>query len=92
MNKNRRLCQPLEAILPAVYTNMVPGGGFRGYGATQTTFAIECAIDDLARLLGIDPFAIRRINKVRDTYRIELIWKEASDVMFGSYRIDQAST
>ncbi|MGZ8415931.1 MAG: molybdopterin-dependent oxidoreductase [Methyloceanibacter sp.] len=73
----------------AVYTNMVPAGGFRGYGATQTTFAIECAIDDLAKLLGIDPFEIRRINKVLETDRIESIWKEASDVMFGSYGIDQ---
>ena len=82
-------CPNKKADGYAVYTNMVPGGGFRGYGATQTTFAIECAIDDLARLLGIDPFAIRRINKVRETDRIELIWKEASDVMFGSYGIDQ---
>ena len=49
----------------AVYTNMVPGGGFRGYGASQTTFAIECAIDELARWLGLDPFAIRRKNMVR---------------------------
>ena len=32
----------------AVYTNLVPGGGFRGYGASQTTYAIECAIDDSA--------------------------------------------
>jgi CO/xanthine dehydrogenase Mo-binding subunit len=73
----------------AVYTNMVPAGGFRGYGATQTTFAIECAMDDLAKLLGMSPFEIRRINKVRETDRIESIWKEASDVMFGSYGIDQ---
>ena len=73
----------------AVYTNTVPAGGMRGYGATQTTFAIECAMDDLAKLLGIDPFEIRRINKVRETDRIESIWKEASDVMFGSYGIDQ---
>ena len=48
----------------AVYTNMVPAGGFRGYGASQSTFAIECAMDDLARLLGLSPFEIRRINKV----------------------------
>ncbi len=41
------------------------------------------------RLLGIDPFEIRRINKVRATDRIESIWKEVSDVMFGSYGIDQ---
>lgn len=73
----------------AVYTNMVPAGGFRGYGASQTTFAIECAMDDLARLLGMDPFEIRRINKVRETDRIESIWKEPSDVEFGSYGIDQ---
>jgi putative selenate reductase molybdopterin-binding subunit len=37
----------------------VPGGGFRGYGSSQTTFAIESAMDDLAKLLGLDPFAIR---------------------------------
>jgi CO/xanthine dehydrogenase Mo-binding subunit len=49
----------------AVYTNMVPAGGFRGYGATQTTFAIECAMDDLAKLLKMSPFEIRRMNKVR---------------------------
>ncbi len=49
-------CANKKADGYAVYTNMVPAGGFRGYGATQTTFAIECAMDDLARLLGIDPF------------------------------------
>jgi CO/xanthine dehydrogenase Mo-binding subunit len=73
----------------AVYTNMVPAGGFRGYGASQTTFAIECAVDDMARLLGIDPFEIRRKNMIRETDRIESIWKEPSDVMFGSYGIAQ---
>ena len=41
------------------------------------------------RLLGIDPFAIRRKNKVRATDRIESIWKEVSDVVFGSYGLDQ---
>ena len=73
----------------AVYTNMVPAGGFRGYGASQTTFAIECAMDDLAKLLGMNPFEIRRINKVRETDRIESIWKDPSDVIFGSYGVDQ---
>jgi CO/xanthine dehydrogenase Mo-binding subunit len=82
-------CPNKKADGYAVYTNMVPGGGFRGYGASQSTFAIECAIDDLAKLLGIDPFEIRRINKVRETDRIESIWKDPSDVEFGSYGIDQ---
>ena len=39
----------------AVYTNMVPAGGFRGYGASQSTFAIECAMDDLAKIAGDQP-------------------------------------
>ena len=58
----------------AVYTNMVPAGGFRGYGASQTTFAIECAIDDLARMLGVSPFEIRRKNKIHAhrSHRIDL--------------------
>lgn len=82
-------CPNKKADGYAVYTNMVPAGGFRGYGATQPTFALECAMDDMARVLGISPFAIRRINKVRETDRIESVWKEASDVEFGSYGIDQ---
>lgn len=71
----------------AVYTNMVPGGGFRGYGASQTTFAIECAIDELARLLAIDPMEMRRRNVVRPGDNIESIWQEPSDASFGSYGI-----
>ncbi len=82
-------CDNKKAVGYAVYTNMVPGGGFRGYGSSQTTFAIECAIDELARLLDIDPFAIRRKNIVRPGDNIESIWKEPSDASFGSYGIGQ---
>jgi len=82
-------CPNKKADGYAVYTNMVPGGGFRGYGASQTTFAIECAMDDLAKKLGLDPFEIRRRNMVRPEDWIESIWGEASDVDFGSYGLDQ---
>ncbi len=82
-------CANKKATGYAVYTNMVPGGGFRGYGASQTTFAIESAIDDLARLLKIDPFEIRRRNMVRPGDWIESVWKDPSDVDFGSYGLDQ---
>jgi putative selenate reductase molybdopterin-binding subunit len=73
----------------AVYTNVVPAGGFRGYGASQTTFTIESAIDDLAKLLGLDPFTIRRLNMIREGDWMESIWSEASDVDFGSYGLEQ---
>ncbi len=36
----------------AVYTNLQCGGGFRGYGTTQPTFAVESALDELATLVG----------------------------------------
>jgi CO/xanthine dehydrogenase Mo-binding subunit/aerobic-type carbon monoxide dehydrogenase small subunit (CoxS/CutS family) len=82
-------CTNKKADGYAVYTNMVPAGGFRGYGSSQTTFAIECAIDDLARLIRMDPFAIRRKNMVRPNDWIESVWKDPSDVSFGSYGLDQ---
>ena len=73
----------------AVYTNVVPAGGFRGYGASQSTFAIESAVDDLAKLLGLGPFAIRQLNMIREGDWIQSIWSEASDVDYGSYGLDQ---
>ena len=82
-------CANKKAAGFAVYTNLVPGGGFRGYGASQTTFAIESAIDALATQLGIDPFAIRRRNMIRPGDWIGSIWSETSDVDFGSYGLDQ---
>src|SRR6266481_5270159 len=82
-------CANKKGVGHVVYTNMIPGGGFRGYGASQTTFAMECAMDDLARLLGVDPFEIRRKNVVRPGDNVESIWKEASDASFGSHGIDQ---
>jgi len=83
-------CANKKAVGYAVYTNMVPGGGFRGYGGSQTTFAIESAIDELARLLGMDPFEIRRKNMVRPGDWIESVWKDPTDIDFGSYGLDQS--
>lgn len=44
------------------YTNNGTGGAFRGFGANQVTFAIECQMDRLAARLGLDPAEIRRRN------------------------------
>jgi CO/xanthine dehydrogenase Mo-binding subunit len=50
---------------------------------------MECAIDELAGLLDIDPVALRRKNVVKPGDNVESIWKEASDASFGSYGITQ---
>ncbi|MGD8627309.1 MAG: molybdopterin-dependent oxidoreductase, partial [Anaerolineae bacterium] len=49
----------------AMYTNNPPAGAFRGFGVTQSAFAVESNMDILAGELGIDPFALRRKNALR---------------------------
>ncbi|HEU4342353.1 MAG TPA: xanthine dehydrogenase family protein molybdopterin-binding subunit [Candidatus Binatia bacterium] len=45
-----------------VYTNKVPAGHTRATGKVQTTWGIECAIDSVARQMGIDPYEFRKKN------------------------------
>jgi xanthine dehydrogenase molybdenum-binding subunit len=46
----------------AVYTNNVPCGAFRGFGVTQSCFAVESNMDMLAEKLGLDAVEFRRTN------------------------------
>ncbi|NMM63790.1 molybdopterin-dependent oxidoreductase [Clostridium sp. P21] len=48
-----------------VYTNKTPSGAFRGYGATQGTFAVECTVNKLAQALKMDPTEIRMKNLIK---------------------------
>ncbi len=73
----------------AVYTNTVPAGAFRGYGLSQTVFAVESGLDALARQLGIDPFAMRRINVVPKGSPMMPAGDHATDVDCSSYGLDQ---
>ena len=45
-----------------VYTNHMSAGAYRGDGATQGLFAVESAVNELANILGMDPFKIREMN------------------------------
>ncbi len=49
----------------AMYTNNPPAGAFRGFGVTQSAFAVESVMDELAHQLGIDPVELRRVNALR---------------------------
>ena len=73
----------------AAYTNTLPAGAFRGYGLSQTIFAMEQAIDALARRLHIDPYSFRRQNMVRPGERLRTLHGGLDDVEFGSYGLDQ---
>lgn len=49
----------------AMYTNNPPAGAFRGFGVTQSAFAVESMMDMVAEELGIDPIQFRRQNALR---------------------------
>ena len=74
----------------AAYTNTVPAGAFRGYGLPQTLIAVEAAIDELAKQLGIAPFEMRRRNIVKPgDPMLSPPDSEYHDVLYGSYGLDQ---
>ncbi len=50
----------------AVYTNNIPCGAFRGFGAPQSQFAVETMVNRLAEALDIDVVDIRRMNLYRE--------------------------
>ena len=49
----------------AYYTNNPPAGAFRGFGVTQTCFATETLLNEMADLVGISPWEIRYRNAIR---------------------------
>jgi len=57
--------QNVEVIGKAVYTNNPPAGAFRGFGVTQSAFAMECNLNLLAEMVGISPWEIRFRNAIR---------------------------
>lgn len=49
-----------------VYTNNIPTGAFRGFGAPQAAFCAEGQMNKLAIALGIDPLELRKLNSVQE--------------------------
>jgi 4-hydroxybenzoyl-CoA reductase subunit alpha len=66
-----------------VLTNTPPCGAFRGHGTVNVRFAIETMLDRVADELGLDPFAVRRINLLETpTYT-------ANDILVMSYGLPE---
>ncbi len=83
-------CANKRVDAEVVYTNNPPSGAFRGYGLGQVAFAVESAIDELARRVGLDPYEFRRRNVVRPGEAMTVTDPdEESDLGFGSYGLDQ---
>jgi putative selenate reductase molybdopterin-binding subunit len=83
-------CPNKKVDAVAAYTNTVPSGAFRGYGLPQALIAVEGAIDELAKQLGISPFDMRRRNIVKPgDPMLSPPASQYHDVFYGSYGLDQ---
>ena len=81
-------------------TNTVSNTAFRGFGGPQGMYAIEYAIDDIARTLNKDPLAVRRNNfygidqrnttpygqKIEDNIIAEIVDKLENDAKYQKRR------
>ena len=54
--------EAIDGKARSVVTNGPKSGQYRGFGTTQPTFALECALDELAEKLGVDPLELRLQN------------------------------
>ena len=73
----------------AVVTNTVPAGAFRGYGISQTGFAMESAMEELARRLDLDPIEFRRRNVVQPGEPMISFEEMPSDLEYESYGVGE---
>ncbi|HEY3305139.1 MAG TPA: xanthine dehydrogenase family protein molybdopterin-binding subunit [Candidatus Binatia bacterium] len=46
----------------SVYTNKPPAGAFRGFGVSQSAWAVESQMDIIAAALKMDPLTLRKLN------------------------------
>src|SRR3989339_791051 len=49
-----------------VYTNLPPGGPYRGFGYSEFLFGLESHFNEIAKKLNIDPVEFREINAIKE--------------------------
>lgn len=57
--------QNVDILGLAMHTNNPVSGAFRGFGVTQSLFAMEGCVNELAEMCGLDPWEFRYLNVVR---------------------------
>lgn len=58
-------CENVRFNAWSVYTNLSQGGAYRGYGGTQSGLAVNIQMDEMARLIGMDPPDLYRKLHIR---------------------------
>ncbi len=69
----------------AVVTHKVPNAPYRGAGRPETVFAMDRAMDCLARKLGMDPAELRRRNYIRPDelpYDLRMPYRDGNPLVY----------
>src|SRR6056297_1720938 len=72
-----------------VFTTLTPTDAYRGAGRPEATYAIERAMDALAREMGIDPLELRRRNFIRPE---QFPYEAFTGLVYDSGEYDKAAT
>jgi xanthine dehydrogenase molybdenum-binding subunit len=74
----------------AMYTNNPPSGAFRGFGVTQSAFAVEQNMDLVAEALGMDPaeFRLKNAQKVGVTTATGQLLRESVGLIETIRKVD----
>jgi putative selenate reductase molybdopterin-binding subunit len=59
-------CKNIRWIGDVVYTNLLRGGAYRGYGATNGSFAMGVMMDEMAEAIGMDPVEFWMMNTIKE--------------------------
>ena len=77
----------LAASGKIVVTNKVPNAPYRGAGRPEAAFAMERAVDLVARTLGLEPVEVRRRNMIRADempYRVGIPYRDGEPIVYDS--------
>ena len=61
------LWDAVDIYAQSIYSNGPKSGQFRGFGSPQSTFALECTLDEMIQRLDDDPIAFRIRNKIEQS-------------------------
>jgi putative selenate reductase molybdopterin-binding subunit len=78
-------CKNKKISAKSVYTNNVPSGAFRGYGASQIFHILECHLDEVSELLCMDPLELRRKNVIKPGDPLTSFEEDHGKYEYGSY-------
>lgn len=61
------LWEAADIYAQSLYSNGPKCGQYRGFGAPQSTFGLECTLDELIQLLGENPISFRLANMIEQS-------------------------